>query len=513
MADLLPQNAAAVKAETIPSPIHVVARRLAGSFAIYGSVNFAIRAMNLLLIVLYAHFLRPYDYGVIYVAEIIAAFLVIFAGLSIDSALQRLYFQHDRDAAELRSYLGSAIRFGLVWMVGFLTLVLALGGYVESHLQHRGPVPFYPYVAMAVATAVATQAIQYRLAVYLASRRPQPYALLSLVLAVLTAVACLYGVVVRRGGALGMLKGKLVAAAVAFLIAAWTMRSLLTAKFEWGFVRESLLFSLPLVPHLAMAYGLIVADRFILQHYRNLSEVGIYSLAYTFGMVMYLVTQSLFQAWLPIFFELASDERGNRRILGRVCSGLAIFLVALACVGMLLSPMVVHAVLDYRYRAAARLVPWIVMGYLFHAWFSLFQLSVLQAKRTASVFIISLIALLANLALNFALVPRWGMDGAAWATTIAYGVEMIGAFLLAQHFYALSYRLSELLACTVVASGALWLSQSTWVLRSHGIVLVSCAILALGLLLVIGRQELQEAFVVLRNARKGEPRTSPSADT
>ena len=317
MADLLPQNAAAVKA-VIASPVHVVARRLAGSFAVYGSANFGIRALNFLLIAVYSRYLRPDDYGIIYMAEIIAAFLIIFAGLSIDSALQRLYFQHHHDAEELRGYLGSAIRFGLVWMTGFLVLVLALGGYVQSHLQPRAPVPFYPYIAMAIATATAIQGTQYRLAVYLAERRPRPYALLSLVLAVLTAAACLYGVVVRHAGAIGMLKGKLVAAAFTFLLAAWSMRSLLSARFQWRFVRESLSFSLPLVPHLAMAYGLIVADRFILQHYRDLSEVGIYSLAYTFGMVMFLVTQSLSQAWFPMFFELAEGGEGNRRMLGRI---------------------------------------------------------------------------------------------------------------------------------------------------------------------------------------------------
>jgi Polysaccharide biosynthesis protein len=237
MADPLPQNAAAVKGEAITSPVHVVARRLAGSFALYGSANFGIRALNFLLIVVYARYLQPYEYGIIYMAEIIATFLIIFAGLSIDSALQRLYFQHHHDAEELRSYLGSTIRFGLVWMAGFLALVLFLGGYVQTHLQHRAPVPFYPYVAMAIATATATQGTQYRLAVYLAARRPRPFVLLSLVLAVLTAAACLYGVVVRRGGAIGMIKGKLVAAAITFLLAAWSMRSLLTARFQWRFVR------------------------------------------------------------------------------------------------------------------------------------------------------------------------------------------------------------------------------------------------------------------------------------
>jgi O-antigen/teichoic acid export membrane protein len=126
--------------------------------------------------------------------------------------------------------------------------------------------------------------------------------------------------VIRRGGAIGMMKAKQVTAVLTFLVAAWSMRTLLTARFLWRFVRESLSFSLPLVPHLVMASGLVVADRFILAHYRDLSEVGIYSLAYTLGMVMFLVTHSLSQAWLPMFFELADDRKDNRQLLGRICT-------------------------------------------------------------------------------------------------------------------------------------------------------------------------------------------------
>ena len=508
MADPLPQNAATVEEETVSPPIHGIARSLAQSFAIYGIANFSIRALNFLLIVVYAHYLRPSDYGIIYMAEIVAAFLIIFSSLSIDSALQRLYFQHNHDPEQLRSYLGSATRFGLLWMATFLALVLILGRSIPAHLAAHASVPFYPYIAMAIATATAIQGAQYRLAVYQAARRPQSYALLSFMLAALTAAGCVYGVVISRGGALGMMKGKLVAAVVTFLIAAWSMRTFLTARFQWKFVRDSLSFSLPLIPHLVMASGLVVADRFILEHFRNLSEVGIYSLAYTFGMVMYLVTQSLSQAWLPMFFELAGDGEKNRQLLGRICSGLAIFLVAVACLGILLSPLFVNVSLDYRYRAAARIVPLVVMGYLFHALFSLFDLSILQAKRTASVFTISLVAFTVNLVLNFAMIPRWGMYGAAWATTIAYAAEAVGAFLLAQRFFALPYRLPEIFAGISVAGGALWLTQITWMPKWQGLLLPVAAVVSLGLLALIGRRDLRSALVVMRKRGKSESQGS-----
>jgi O-antigen/teichoic acid export membrane protein len=500
MADLPQQNVAA-------QPVPGTMLRLAKSFGIYGSANIGIRALNFLLVIVYAHYLRPYDYGIIYMGEIIASFLIIFAGLSLDSALQRLYFQHNHDAEQLRSYLGSVIRFGLGWMSLFLALAFLLGKILPSRIMPHASVPFYPYIAMAIATAAATQGVQYRLAEYQAAHRPRSYAYLSLVLAILTAAACMDTVVIRRSGAIGMFEGKLAAAAVTFLLALWSMRPFLTARFQWKYVRESLAFSLPLIPHLVMASGLVVADRFILEHYRNLSDVGVYSLAYTFGMVMYLITQSLSQAWLPMFFDLASGSEKNQPTLGRICSGLAVFLAAIACIGILLSPLFIHVLLDHRYQAAARIVPLVVMGYLFHALFSLFDLSILQAKRTSSVFLISFLAFAANVALNFALIPRWGIYGAAWATTIAYAVEAVGAFLLAQRFFPLPYRVPEILTAIAVAGIALWLTQLTWAPMWQWISMILALILALGMLALLGRQDLQSAFLALRNRRN--PNTAP----
>ena len=501
MADLLPQNASATAAKALNAPPLPILRALAKSFAVYGAANFGIRALNFLLILLYSRYLRPADYGIVYLAEIVASFLAIFAGLSIDSALQRLYFQHNQTSAELHGYLGSTIRFGLAWMAVFLALVLILGRAIQSHLPVGTSVPFYPYIALATTTAIAIQGTQFRLAIYQVARRPRSYALFAFALALFTAVGCIYEVVLRHSGALGMLRGKVVAAAIAFLAAAWTMRSILTARFRWAFVRESLSFGLPLVPHLVMASALVIADRFILAHFRGLAEVGIYSLAYTFGMIMFLVTQSLSQAWLPMFFDLASSVE-NRPLLGRICSSLGLLLAALACVGMLVSPLFINLCLDHRYRSAATVVPLVVMGYLFHGLFSLFDLSLLHARRTSSVFVVSLLAFAVNLALNFALIPRWGMYGAAWATTVAYAIEAFSAFVMAQHFFRLPWRISEILAALAISGAALWLTQSPSMQQYLGLPLVPCAVLAVALLALVGLRDLRTALTAMRNTRQ-----------
>ena len=498
MTDSSLENATGFLVEpSVPSP-HGTAKRLVRAFAVYGIANFGIRGLSFVLILVYAHYLLPSDYGIIYMAEIIASFLMMLGNLSIDSALQRLYFQYAHDQQTLRSYLGTTVRFGFCSTAILVTLTLLAGGRVQSDLLAGASVAFYPYIGMAIASALATQWVQYRLAIYQAEQRPASYAALSTFVFLLTAAFCVYGVVFQHRRALGMLEGKLIAVALALLVALWNMRTLLTARFEWRFVRESLSFSLPLLPHLAMASGLIVADRFILEHYRDLTEVGVYSLAYTLGMAMYVVTQSLAQAWLPMFFDLAGRNKEHIQLLGRICSGLVILLVAVACGGMLLAPLFVHLALDYRYRAAGSIVPLVIMGYLFHAVFTLLNVSIMQAKRTGFVFLVSLIAFSANVMLNFALIPRWGMDGAAWATTLAYGLEAAAAYFFAQHFLALPYRLPEILTALALAGTALGLTQSDWMSKWDGLLPFVYLILVLGILAIIGGRDLRMMLLAIR---------------
>jgi len=59
-----------------------------------------------------------------------------------------------------------------------------------------------------------------------------------------------------------------------------------------------------------------------------------------------------------------------------------------------------------------------------------------------------------NIGLNFALIPRFGIIGAAWANGAAYAVQAGLAFAFSQRFYPIRYesgRVSRALAAAVIA--------------------------------------------------------------
>jgi O-antigen/teichoic acid export membrane protein len=229
-----------------------------------------------------------------------------------------------------------------------------------------------------------------------------------------------------------------------------------------------------------MAVGLVAIDRFILQHYRPLSEVGLYTLAYNLGMVMTMVTASLARAWTPLFFSMLLNGEEGRRAAGGIFDELVVLLLLIASAGALLAPLCVRWLFNSHYWPAARLAPIVLGAYLCHSLFVLFQLAVIQSRRTRLVGVVSGIALLSNVALNFAWVPRHGMMGAAYATLAAYGLELVLIAILAQRVLPLPHRWRWPSIGLLTFAGALaWTPLQTAVLPTlllSGVLITACAI-------------------------------------
>ena len=480
----------------VPSA-RIVAARILRASTVYGLANLGIRALNFLLLPIYTRFLTPADYGVMVLAETLAAFLVSIVSLGFDASMQRLYFQHVDDSKALSGYVGSVLKFALLLEIGFLVLAFTVGPRLQHTLVPTSSVPFR-YIAMALATAVATQFFGYRLVLYQAERRPWGYAILSLLSFGLTASLTVALVVYARRGVTGMLGGKLMAAAICLMVAVLLARHALGSHFHWAYVRQTIAVGSPLVPHLLMAMGLVSADRFILAYYRDLREVGLYAVAYTFGMIMSLVTMSLSQAWAPIYYDIARKGEEGRRVLSKMCAGLIVMLTAVACFGALIAQDFIAHFLDHRYASAGRVVPWIIGAYLAHSLFSMFSLAAMQTRRTTLIMGASFVALVMNTILNFALIPRWGMYGAAYATLFAYVVEALVMYWFAQRAFRLDYDLRHTFAAMGVFGAMLGFTQIHWTPSHRPLAMLLATIGSLGLLCALGSNRI----TLLRSCRR-----------
>jgi O-antigen/teichoic acid export membrane protein len=462
---------------TIPRGARIGRRLLLGS-GIYAVTSFAVKGINFLLLAVYSRFLTPADYGIVSLADTVSAVVVAISGVGLTASLVRLYFQHSGNRERLQNFLGTLVSFTATVNVAVLLVACAAGFVFDRILASRAELRFFPYIALSLGAAVALQFTELRFAIYQAESQAHQYALLSFAAFAFTSSGILVLVVAARWGAYGFLLGKLLGAVCAAVLAVLLLRSWWRLSWNWDDLRESLRFGLPLVPHQLIALGLVAADRFIVAHYAGLADVGVYSVAYTIGMVMYTLTAAVSLAWTPLFYDLASA--GRHKLLSEISRALIFGLVACASAGALIARPFIGWFLDSRYSAAGMIVPWIIGGYLMHALFTLFQIAIMQAKKTSYLPWLSGIAFALNLALNFALVPRFGIYGAAWATFAAYALEAALVFVLAQKVFRLDYRLLELglalaIFCAVLAATQQAMNLSGWALSAAALF---CAALA-----------------------------------
>jgi O-antigen/teichoic acid export membrane protein len=197
---------------------------------------------------------------------------------------------------------------------------------------------------------------------------------------------------------------------------------------------------------------------------------------------------------------MASQGESKRPAIGRILAAILLLLGAGAVFGLAIADPFIRGFLDPRYRQAGRLVPMVIGGYLFHAVFALFQMSALHARKALFVWLVSILALIANLALNFAWDPKWGMYGAAWATTVAYAVEGLLMYVYAQRVYALPVKGRRLLIVVGVLCGLLAITQLSLPDGMQTLATVAACVLSLTLFLGMGRRDLVSLKNLLRPA-------------
>jgi O-antigen/teichoic acid export membrane protein len=228
-----------------------------------------------------------------------------------------------------------------------------------------------------------------------------------------------------------------------------------------------------------------IGDRFILNGFGTLADIGVYSMSVSFGLIPKLFLSAFENAWAPFYYATAREADGQRTFAGvttYVFAVLALLTAGLAAIADDLLALVVGPA----YAAGGGVVAWTAIGVLLQGIYLLTSIGLNITKHTQYYPVSTIAGAACNVALNFVLIPRFGIIGAAWANAAGYGVQAIVAYSLSQRFFPIQYeigRLTRVGAAAVIAYGASRAIPSTGalagvLLRGSTIVVVMPALLA-----------------------------------
>ena len=162
---------------------------------------------------------------------------------------------------------------------------------------------------------------------------------------------------------------------------------------------------------------------------------------------------------------------------------------------------------------AAPVVAWTAIGVFLQGVYLLTSIGLNITKRTGYYPVATIAAAIANVALNFALIPRYGMMGAACANAAAYAVQAGLAFAFSQRVYPVRYEYGRLARATGAAAVAFVAGAAVPALPAWaGLIVRSLVVIAVfaGLLWIshfFKREELQ----ILARLRPGRAPVSAGA--
>jgi O-antigen/teichoic acid export membrane protein len=223
-------------------------------------------------------------------------------------------------------------------------------------------------------------------------------------------------------------------------------------------LKKALAFSLPLVPHGLASWGLTLSDRAILQLYVTLSALGLYSLGYQLGSIMIMISGAISNAWVPFFFRrIAGEGDAAKPALARLVTYYVLTVCAVAVGLCIFARDAVMLLTHESFHPAYSVVPVVAIGYLWNSLYVIPANFLFVKSRTAWLPVATVTAGMVNIGLNFALVPRFGIMAAAWASFAAFLALFVFTWVIARRFFPFPYeygRLASILVATGVVIGA-----------------------------------------------------------
>lgn len=189
-------------------------------------------------------------------------------------------------------------------------------------------------------------------------------------------------------------------------------------KIKLDYCVYALKFNIPLLPHYMSIYILNSADRVMITKMVNTTATAIYSVAYTAGMAINIVWQSIESSLSPWIYEkLMNDEKVNvkmRTFHILILYSIICFLVTL------FAPEVMDILAPKEYQIGIYVIPSVVAGTFFTGIYTLYMRVELYYKNTGFASIATGIAAIVNLITNFIFIKLFGFLAAGYTTMACY---------------------------------------------------------------------------------------------
>ncbi|MEP2237550.1 MAG: oligosaccharide flippase family protein [Maribacter sp.] len=416
-------------------------RKLFKNISFFTLFNVINSAIPFLLLPILTTYLNPDDYAIIDIFFNISLIATPIVGLSVVQSISRYYFE-DVDLPKFVTTVflllfGSGIIFILISI--FITYVAQ--DFIKSY-------SFPPFIIIvSICYVLFSQVSEILLILWRVSYKTVQFGVFRVSKTLLDVGLSVLLIVSFKMGWEGRLIPQFLVALLFGAFACFLLYRngfLNILRIDKVYRKEALSFSLPLVFHTLGGNLIGFSDRFFILFMLGLNEVGIYSVGYQIGMVIALLQNSFNQAWVPFFFGKLKENKyaENVRIV-KISYAYFFLILFLVLIFYLLTPFIYKYFIGNAFNTGSTVVLWILLGYAFNGMYKMVANYLFYLKKTKLIAYMTLGSAILNLILNYFLIQKNGIIGAAQATTITFFILFLGVFILSYMSYKMPWRLNK----------------------------------------------------------------------
>ena len=261
-------------------------------------------------------------------------------------------------------------------------------------------------------------------------------------------------------------------------------------------------FNLPLLLHYFSQYVLDQFDRIMVQKLASMAAAGIYSVAYSVGLLLRVITTKVNQTINPLQYECLEKKQYKKMddIMFAVFTLVAGFSILLSC----FAPEIMKILADEKYYEGIYVIPPVAMGLFFSFLYTtIANVEFYYDKNKFSMYISCAGALL-NIVLNYYGIKIFGYIAAAYTTLICYILFALGHYI----YMTKSVNASEGIGPIFSAKRLLILSMVVIIFGIAIIFVYNIAILryliiaCIFLVIYLKRVRIKEVFFSIRSKEK-----------
>ncbi len=418
-------------------------KKLLSNTAILGAGTFISKVLVFLLMPLYTACLSSAEFGVADILMQTANLIIPIAVMGIADGLFR--FTIDADPNNRKQIFTVSVITLLIGMLP-LALLIQICGFFSVYQGYVWLVFFY----------ICAANLHLIVANYVRGcDKTKTFALQGIINTALVIIFNVLFLVVFDMGVTGYLLSVVLAdllVSIGLIIFCRLYKDLAFKGIDKTLVKSLLKFSIPYIPLTLMWTITSVSDRFVIL--ATLGEDatainGLYAAAYKLPTLITIAGGIFMKAW-HISSVSENDEKERSAFFGNVYKNYLCLMFAGGACLIALSKLFTKILLADSYYSSWQYVPILAIAMIFSTFTEFLGSVYFVHKKSTRSLVTAAVGAMANIVLNFALIPFWGASGAAIATAVCYALVFLIRMIDTQKFIRFDRSIVKTIVNTVL---------------------------------------------------------------